>query len=88
MTQKLKNYLNCSKWTISAKSSTYKMVYFTVHLHSVNEIHMKNCKLGFLFLKTVSLSPLKITKSAELRNGSSILVNRTITNIYEPKQLF
>lgn len=46
MTQNLKNYLNCSKWTISAKSSTNKKVPFTVHLHSVNEIHMKSCKLG------------------------------------------
>lgn len=51
MTQKLKNYLNCSKWTTSANSSTYKKVHFTVHLHSVNEIRMKSCQLGFYFLR-------------------------------------
>lgn len=54
MTQKLKNYLNCLKWTISAKSSTYKKVHFTVHLHSVNEIHTKSCKLGGFFKTSFS----------------------------------
>lgn len=54
MTQKLKNYLNCSKWTISAKSSTYKKVHFTVHLHSVNEIHMKIANWVFIFEDSVS----------------------------------
>lgn len=88
MTQKFKSYLSCSKWTISVSSSANKNVHFTVHLHSVNEIYMSSCQfVCFLFLKKISLSPLRTMKSPEFRNVSSTLANRTLYNIHEPHNM-
>lgn len=82
MTPRLKNYLNCLKWTTSASSSTYKKVHFTVHLHSIKKIHMKICKLFCIF-------PYHLLglQNPQLRNVSRTLANNlpTLFNMYEPK---